>query len=541
MLKNFLLILYFLFAVTTFAQEKSKVTETINGKEYYLHEVKKGQSLYGLSKLYNIDIPTIEEANPTIKNGLKVGSNILIPKVVIIEKFNEHAETTDTTYYKYHTVLKGQTIYFICKQYNISQEQFYIWNPTKKLGLKEGETVVVQEKKIAVSTPIHIDNYVEQVQSKNNNISFEKKHSYTAMCLLPFHTNNLDNILIEDMIKNKQNFPSMSSMMIDFYSGLKFAADSLKSDSFNIHITPVDIKENDTLKITELIHNNTYINADLIIGPVFSNMIKLEQIKTSQNNKCHIIPFINQNKFLFNHLNYSKTTPSAFIDIRNLAQYIADSLQKDEKVIVLFSGINSEYEYVKEFKKYFNTIIQSRSTYKDTAITMRNIATFKTFAKEKEKYVVVFFTNNQVTATDYITKLSIINKTSSIKLVGFYKTATLDNLDAEYLNQMKFIFSHYQNILYSNLYTDFVKKYQEYFNSDPSLYFYEGIQIGLYYFNLIKQYGPGCLQQLDSYPTKNMINFINMEFTHPDASTGFQNDKSFIYQIIDRKIVMKKF
>ena len=68
-----LLVLLFLNTSLVFSQEGSRSAEqtVINGKKYYLHTVAKGQTLYALSKLYNVTIDAIVAENPELSEGLK--------------------------------------------------------------------------------------------------------------------------------------------------------------------------------------------------------------------------------------------------------------------------------------------------------------------------------------------------------------------------------------------------------------------------------------------------------------------------------------
>jgi len=310
----------------------------------------------------------------------------------------------------------------------------------------------------------------------------------------------------------------------------------MKTDSFDVQIIPIDITENDSTKLIQLCREKIYKDADVIIGPVFSSMIKLEQ-SISNENKFHIIPFVSNNKFLFNHPEYSKTTPSVYVDIEVLAKYVFDSLRTNSKVVLLASGLNDEKEYSKSFRKNYNELIY-KNNLKDTIVTYKNLQEFKSKVKDKENYTVVFLTNNQVLATDYITQLSIIHKTSPIRLCGFYKTVTFDNLDLEYLNMMNYTFAYYQNLNYRNLYTNWIRKYRDEFNTDPSIFYYEGFQIGLYYFSALKKNGLSCLLNLDNYECKNNNQlFMKFKFYRPDENTGFQNNGEFLFKVLDRKLV----
>ena len=59
--------------------ERSENITKIGGKEYYLHYVKQGQTLWGISKVYNVSVEEIEMMNPDVKNGLKAGHVLGIP------------------------------------------------------------------------------------------------------------------------------------------------------------------------------------------------------------------------------------------------------------------------------------------------------------------------------------------------------------------------------------------------------------------------------------------------------------------------------
>ena len=59
--------------------ERSKNITKIGGKEYYLHQVKQGQTLWSISQLYNVSIKEIETLNPELKDGLKAGHVLGIP------------------------------------------------------------------------------------------------------------------------------------------------------------------------------------------------------------------------------------------------------------------------------------------------------------------------------------------------------------------------------------------------------------------------------------------------------------------------------
>ena len=95
MKKRLVFFLFFLFGImlsgNLVAQEvvveRSSQKTQIGGKEYYMHHVKQGQTLYSISKAYNVTVEEIERLNPEVKNGLKAGLVLGIPvRPVVMQK-----------------------------------------------------------------------------------------------------------------------------------------------------------------------------------------------------------------------------------------------------------------------------------------------------------------------------------------------------------------------------------------------------------------------------------------------------------------------
>lgn len=133
----------------THAQVKSTDIKTINGKKYYIHKVEKGQSLYAIAKTYNMDVNAILAENDEAIDGIKNGQELKIPFETTLTK---SVIAIDTNKYIYHRVVKGETIYSITKKYSIDEKKLASYNPTLINGLKEGEFVIVGEKKKSIST-----------------------------------------------------------------------------------------------------------------------------------------------------------------------------------------------------------------------------------------------------------------------------------------------------------------------------------------------------------------------------------------------------
>ena len=75
------LLLLAVWSLSVLAADKSRTIVYINGAKYYIHTVQAGETLYGLSKLYGVSEKVILENNPALSGGLRSDVNIRIPVI----------------------------------------------------------------------------------------------------------------------------------------------------------------------------------------------------------------------------------------------------------------------------------------------------------------------------------------------------------------------------------------------------------------------------------------------------------------------------
>lgn len=112
------------------------------------HKVKMKETLYSLSKEYNVSMDNIRKVNPGLEKEIKAGQTLIIP-VYLAEQEEEqrkpdkHKERAfkGKSFINY-TVKPKETIFSISKKYGIAQSELLIMNPEiKKEGLKAGAKI----------------------------------------------------------------------------------------------------------------------------------------------------------------------------------------------------------------------------------------------------------------------------------------------------------------------------------------------------------------------------------------------------------------
>ena len=127
----FLFIFVFGLSETVFAQEQkaNRIVE-MDGEKYILHEVKMGETIYSLCKLYKVENKDLLSNNPNLINGLKVGSTIKVPfSGDEAEIMNKPSYRDEPSSYIKHTIQRKETPYFVAKKYGIQIEDLYRYNP----------------------------------------------------------------------------------------------------------------------------------------------------------------------------------------------------------------------------------------------------------------------------------------------------------------------------------------------------------------------------------------------------------------------------
>ncbi len=572
------------------AQTKSTDVKTINGKKYYIHKVEKGQSLYAIAKTYSMDVNSILAENDEAIDGLKPGQELKIPFESLLPRQTSAADTNRFVYHKVlkgetiysitkkynieekklisynhpyinsglkegdyvivgekkkstttintvslsasdsYTVLSGETVYGISKKLNVLQDDLLKWNPEIKDGVKQGQVLKIALKRLQADVTTLSSNSTPTVIEKKDTTTIHKskKTLYNIGLFLPFKLTESESINIDDLARAKASFPQAQSLALDFYIGFKKAVDSLISKDFDVNIYLYDTDDRDSAKIEAICKTTDFKSLDVIFGPLYASVFKIVSKYAKIDHTPIISPVIQHNKILFDNPLVSKLTPSVYSLIESLADYSLDSLSSANLIIV--NTTLKDQPYIKSFKNKYNEGLTSHNkTVKDSISEVKGIAGVKGAYVAGKKNIIIVLTNNQVYLQDFITQLNVFSDKKEIILMGFNSVANIDNLDQDYLNSLQFHFASTNHINFKDSVTrQLAKHYQEFYIGDPSEKYFEGFDIATYYLSHLKTQGPDFFLNLD----KNNWSGVSLDFKfyRPDTETGFENRASTIYK-----------
>lgn len=193
-----IIVLTLLFATNLIAQEqvtvrKSEVIKQINGIEYYIHVVEKGQTLYSISKVYQVSQDELQVLNPQITNGLQPGQELRIP----IVKGLTDKPTEQEPSFIYHIVKKSETLASIARIYSVDEDAIRKTNSLKTDDLQLDAVVKIPMDYSALmksknpsnpEKPVQKEEFTEyQIAEKETLYSISKKFGVAIADLLEWN------------------------------------------------------------------------------------------------------------------------------------------------------------------------------------------------------------------------------------------------------------------------------------------------------------------------------------------------------------------
>lgn len=409
------------------AQKNTKNIDNEQSKEsfntnYIQHKVKKKQTIFAISRIYNISQEDILKANPQAADGIHEGDILLIP-----QKNNEETslgkdqkETKqkkeknsdlplpnlhigkDANYILY-TVQQGETLYSISKRYNASIDEIVKLNPDVVNGLQTGSQLRIPFNQNKVSNTA--TSTTTAVVTKPTVKLQENKDTYKIAFLLPF------------MLDEKTPDATVNKFL-DFYMGALLAVKNAQNSGINYEIYTYDTEKSEE-KIYSIINLPEMQKMDLIIGPAYSVQTPILADFAKRHQIYTVVPFssnvddIEDNPYIF-QFNPDKDLQSYFI---------ANLLKKDFRdANVIIADVNTNLS--DEEKDYFEIIVDklNRSGVPFTEISKSDFTNNKieSLLDKDKKNILIFNTYEYVSVQSYLANLYDLSKKYDVGVIGQY-------------------------------------------------------------------------------------------------------------------------
>lgn len=538
-MKHCVIVLLVLLCGFSFAQEikKSTKTETIEGKKFYLHTVEKGQTIYTIAKTYDVSKNDIIIENPELIDGLKDNSVIRIPYKkalpVTPTKINEdsqlHKVEQGQTLYsiskKYNVttddIIKlnpeinsglkaGQTIKIPVTEKSKTTVYVEEKNENAKSTVP---SVISDEKKVAVKDEVSVVKTVPE-PIKIENVSGDL---INVAVLLPFYT-NLNTY--SDSADDKNELYIKSQLAIEFYQGLQLAADSLTREGVNIRLFVYDT-ENDSVRVEDIMRKSEMLQMNLIIGPLYAEELSVATAHARKNNIPLISPFSQTNKILLGKPNVFKAVASNNTQTDVIAKYICEKYS-GQNFILLHSDIPKEKNLVDTFKKKFNNYRKSKF---DSLIILNTkqagIAEIEKKKSATKLNILYAPVSDQSLTTELFNKLYAL-KDSSFVVFGHENWINFENIEVDrFFDYQVHIPSAYYVNYDDNATKRVVDLCRNKFSNDVNKYSFQGFDVTYYFIKLFASQRENFMKSIGNYPFTGVQTQFN--FYQTAVESGWEN------------------
>lgn len=241
---------------------------------FEMHLVLAKETKWRLAYQYGTTIALLEQLNPSIKEGLKIGKKIKVPKIKIRKRVPEK-----DSLFNYYMVLPKEGYYRIEKKLGVSKKVLDSLNPVLiEKGLHEGMVLKVPgdfSSDLKVLDDLLLDriNLIDSIsQAKPMEIAL----------MLPFRANdlNLDSLhLVRPVLENR----NLYTIAFDFYMGAIMAVEKATTIGIPVELSVIDT-ENNKNKILEEVSSKDWRKTDVIIGPIIPvNFDYVSNLKAIEN------------------------------------------------------------------------------------------------------------------------------------------------------------------------------------------------------------------------------------------------------------------
>jgi LysM repeat protein/ABC-type branched-subunit amino acid transport system substrate-binding protein len=441
-------------------------------ENYQLHKVVKDDTIYNLIQKYNVLEEELYGWNPALIDGLKQDMSL---RVRLLD--NEKSK------FVIHEVIKDDTIYSLCKNYEVSSDYLREVNPGLKLGLKLGMFLKVKLRDDYEGSGLEEDYQALEFQGSDQKIfkeNIRRSKPLKVALMLPYHLQKFDNAKIDERFLKKNKLLRIVS---DFHMGARIAIDSLQQKGIDVDVTYFDT-ENDTLKVKKIVEESRkFREAEVVIGPMFYD--KAVWVSKETNTPV-VAPFFSKKQDTLYSYRLTKSMP----DQKSLQEKLINYLKanyNDEKIVIVNDGDEATETMLWQFYNQMITFAEEDNVSiirPDEPKGNRKTNTVINYYKRKKELDkdsnnwVILLTDKIETTASALNVFKSFRTDKKITLFSMNDLKSFDQIDNFLLGKLNYTYvtSEYLDISSKPVKTFYSQYYHKY-GTNPSKYSIRGFDV----------------------------------------------------------------
>ena len=391
---------------------------------YKRHVVKPKETKWRLAYEYGLKISELEKINPEIVSGLKIGQQILLPSGKDTVINNFQNELN------YYQVKSNENLSLISQKIGISTDSIIAYNPILINSLPEEETILKIPSQFNGNLDVKDGLLYERISLKD---SFFSNNYLQLVCFLPFKMREIEFDSVEKT-NTKLSRRNLHTISADFYFGMEMAKEFCDSLGIKTKIKVIDTQNNLSV-INEKISSFNWNGINAIIGPLIPKNFDF----FSKNRRFSDIPIISP--LSTKEIDGDKNVFQSVSPLKRLRKvmmnYIKNEIDSTQNLVIITDSIN--FKIAKEFKK-LSTKSHFVESEKGGFVIPELIDSLLVDSLKNQ----VIFESQDLGLTANVTSLlnSQVGKERDVQLFSSLRTAIYDNVNIsrKHLGNIKFTY-----------------------------------------------------------------------------------------------------
>ena len=509
--------------------KNSKGKENKNVKT---HTIQQGETLYRLSKMYNVTTDELCAANPGLSiNNFRAGETIVIPV-----KGNTAKDSTTPAAPRQspneekkpvivgtHKVQRRESIESICKIYGITQEELIKANP------------VLQETKLKRKMVLHIP--APSARPAEKEIAVEEKKQEIAKTINKgINDDKVLNVAVVLSFLLDSYAPKEQGRMVEYYQGFLMAVEQLKREGYSFVINTYDAGQKER-SLDSLLSSSAFNDVELIIGASYPKHCK-ELAKFAKEREIPLlIPFSSKkDEAIDNPTVYVANGIQSFI-LPQISSSFVKTFPNANVIFVEDTTDNNKKEFVKSL-----TAELTKDSIPYTTLPMELISNGDTVLNtlsnayiEEREFVFIPTSSSAATLNTLLPSLLHARSIDSLnvakfKLFGYpeWQIHAKDTRELMYEVDTYFyatFYSHYALPRVAEFQEDFIRWYNRGIQNIYPRYGMLGYDTGYFFLLAASLYGNSMHENIDRIPFNPVQS--DFKFERISEKDGFINKKFF--------------
>ncbi len=268
--------------------EKEVVLDRKSRKNFDIHVVAQGETLYSISRKHAISVATIVEDNPTVDpSKLPLGQQILIRKkergktseevtMNELEKYKNGLNKVAPEGYEYYLVPPKETLYSLMRSRQMSRKEFFEVNRGMTSDeLKSGDIVLVRA----------LEERIILIERENPKADVEPQDQDQGVSFKPLRSGDTLNVSL--LLPLTSSAGAVVPIFEEFYQGFLLGIEELKDKGHNVKVSLFNTQRSRS-EVKEIVKSEDFKASNLIVGPVYEDLLG-EVVAYAEKNSIPVV------------------------------------------------------------------------------------------------------------------------------------------------------------------------------------------------------------------------------------------------------------